>query len=203
MPFTAAELQTLLQTAQEHAIACGDKTLTPFRRHVPFLFTLATTGMRFGEAAALQVKDIDWQHQTITVERAFVCGRIGLPKHDKVRRVHVPEGLLDVLALLIAERFDKVKALDAEAEAERQVEAANLQLDAWLFPDTANGPMNSSNFRRRVWTPLPAAAKVQHRKLHNLRHTYASLMLQAGRSISCRRRSGTRTRRSRTGPTGT
>ena len=80
-----------------------------------------------------------------------------------------------------AERFDTVTALDAEAEPERQAEIASIQLDAWLFPDTAGGPLDTDHFRHRVWIPLPKIAKVQPRKIHNLRHTYASLMLQAGR----------------------
>ena len=82
---------------------------------------------------------------------------------------------------MIAERFDKVQALDTDAEAERQIKTANIELEAWLFPDAAGGPMNTDNFRSRVWTPLLKTAKLQHRKMHNLRHTYASLMLQAGR----------------------
>ena len=199
----AADSQTIFRTAHDYTIERGGKTVAPFRRHVPFLLTMAVAGLRLGEAAAQQVRDIDWQNHALTVERSFVRGKIGLPKHDVVRRVHVPEGLLDMLAGLIAERFDTVTALDAEAEPERQAEIASIQLDAWLFPDTAGGPLGTDHFRHRVWIQLPKIAKVQPRKIHNLRHTYASLMLQAGKRTSCRHSCGMRTRRLPTRSMGT
>jgi len=80
-------------------------------------------------------------------------------------------------------RKTKVRAIDPAAEAERQIETASIQLTAWLFPDATGEPMDTDNFRQRVWAPLLKAAKVQPRKLHTLRHTYASLLLQAGKEV--------------------
>jgi integrase len=46
------------------------------RRYYPFFLTLARTGLRIGEAFALEPGDIDFTASTIRVERAFSDGRL-------------------------------------------------------------------------------------------------------------------------------
>src|SRR6185437_11319643 len=58
-PLTREELTLLLTTAREHHVRRGAKVLHPYRRHYPFLLLLARTGLRLGEAVALQWGDID------------------------------------------------------------------------------------------------------------------------------------------------
>lgn len=70
--------------------------------------------------------------------------------------------------------------------------------DALVFPDTAGGHMRGTNVRRRWWSDAVAAAKLFPRieknaagekvtvygfKIHELRHTAASLAIQAGANI--------------------
>ena len=71
-------------------------------------------------------------------------------------------------------------------------------LHALVFPDSAGGYMRGSNVRRRWWSQAVAAAQLFPRsvtdtagkqavvydfKLHELRHTAASLAIQAGANI--------------------
>ncbi len=52
--------------------------------------------------------------------------------------------------------------------------------------------MNINNWRNRQWTPALAAAGVPHRRIYDLRHTYATWSLAAGVDIfTLARRMGT------------
>jgi integrase len=48
----------------------------------------------------------------------------------------------------------------------------------------AGGRVDGDNLRRRVFQPLLVAAKVPEIRLHDLRHTYASLLIQNGESLA-------------------
>lgn len=54
--------------------------------------------------------------------------------------------------------------------------------------DDDGGLLSVSRFGRKVWRPSLAAAGIEHRKLHRLRATAASLMLRAGGSLEFIRR---------------
>ena len=182
-PLTREQVAHLLTTALTHEIERKGKVVHPFRRFHPMLLLLAQTGMRVGEAAALRFGDINWLERFIIVERSFVRGRLDTTKNDKTRRVQVPQTLLKVLEGLKAARFAKVADLDPERQAEREATAAQALQDAYLFPDENGGPINTDNFRHRVWTPLIEAAKLHKVRIHDLRHTYASLMIEAGKAL--------------------
>ncbi len=64
-----------------------------------------------------------------------------------------------------------------------------------LFPAPEGGRVNINNWRNRVWTPGLAATGVQHRRIYDLRHTYATWSLAAGVDIfTLARRMGTASR---------
>jgi integrase len=61
-----------------------------------------------------------------------------------------------------------------------------------LFPAPEGGRIDINNFRHRSWTPALAAAGIEHRRIYDLRHTYASWSLAAGVDIfTLARRMGT------------
>jgi integrase len=61
-----------------------------------------------------------------------------------------------------------------------------------LFPAPEGGRIEINNFRHRQWTPALAAAGIDHRRIYDLRHTYASWSLAAGVDIfTLARRMGT------------
>ena len=59
--------------------------------------TLAGTGMRLGEALALQWADLDLTSRKIRVERAFSDGALNTPKSGHGRTVDISKPLADVL----------------------------------------------------------------------------------------------------------
>ena len=136
-------------------------------RSYPLLLTLASTGLRVGEALGLQVGDVDVERGKIYVRRSVRKYRVGSPKSGKARTVDVPASTVAVLC-------DWVGLVRAEA-AVRGKEAG------WLFPSATGGLPQEDRIPREALRHALLAAGIRRRvRLHDLRHTYASLALQRG-----------------------
>jgi len=98
---------------------------------------------------------------------------VGTPKSGKARRVDVADALMRALVVLKSLR-----------EAEAAVDGH--EPSPWLFPALTDRtkPLNASWFRRHVWYPLLSKAGLRRIRIHDARHTYASLLLQAGEPIA-------------------
>ena len=93
-----------------------------------------------------------------------------MPKNGKARRVDMSRQLCDVLRGWKTLR-------DAEAAVEGQ------EATPWVFPAMVDDPSAGDTFRR-VWARILAQAELRYRKPHTLRHTYSSLLIQAGEPIT-------------------
>lgn len=127
------------------------------------------TGVRPEEAFGADWTDVDLATGVMTVRRAFAKGRLKpYPKTARSRR-RVP--------------------------LRSKVGTALAQLphrDGILFPAAEGGRINIDNWRSREWTPALRAAGVEHRRLYDMRHTFATWSLAAGVSIfTLARRMGT------------
>jgi integrase len=49
-----------------------------------------------------------------------------------------------------------------------------------VFPNRTGGPLSPNLWRRRRWQPLVEAAEFPQLRPHDLRHTHATLLLDAG-----------------------
>ena len=127
----------------------------------PLVRWLVGTGMRFGEATALRVGDVDPDEGLVRIRRAWKFTgtaepKMSYPKSKAGRRdINVP-------ASLIAE-------LDLSRPAEDLL---------FLDPDRG-GRVTYPKFRHTAWKNAVKAAGV-NAKPHDLRHTCASWMLKAG-----------------------
>jgi integrase len=124
---------------------------------------LAYTGLRWGEATALRVCDIDFARRRVDVRRAFsdVGGRVilGTPKSHQSRTVPLPRFLAAELAAAVAGKH----------------------ADQLVFTMPGGGVMRLPNWRRSVFISARRCAGLSDRfRVHDLRHTAASLMIQAG-----------------------
>lgn len=158
--FTRDELAGLLAVAEAE-----------IPEHYPAVLTLARTGMRFGELVALQPGDLDFRERAILVRRNAYKGRVGTPKNGKGRRVDMSRQLAQVLQGFLSVR-------EAEAVVDGRSPAP------WLFPGPDGRPMAWGWFDRHVWRPLLRRADLRHRSPHQLRHTFASLLIQQGESLA-------------------
>jgi integrase len=144
-----------------------------------WVYTLAYTGLRWGEAAALRRDRVDLLHGEIVVDRALteVRGHLEFdtPKsEDSWRTVFIPAAIGDVLDRHLAQYVDP--APDALVFSSRGRSTAT--------PMTGSGsgtPLRNSNFNRRIWRPAVQAVGLSDRlRIHDLRHTAAAIMISEG-----------------------
>ena len=129
------------------------------------LFTTAVmTGMRRGEILGLQWDDIDFKGNVIRVRRSISNGEIQLPKTEKSRRaVQVGPALLTTL------RAHKLRT---------------GVRSSFVFT-TKNGTLlDPDNLVKRVFEPTLLAAGIErHIRFHDLRHTFASILINEGANL--------------------
>lgn len=131
-------------------------------RFSAFVAVCAFAGLRLGEAAALQVGDIDFLRRHLTVSRQVQRAdarevEIRLPKYGSERVVPIPDELVTMLSAHVA--------LGHRGE--------------WLFQGAGDTPPHQ-NTVGYWWRRTRAAAGLPGVRLHDLRHFYASGLIAAG-----------------------
>jgi integrase len=129
------------------------------------LFLMAImTGARQGELLGLKWGDIDWENKQVFIQRTFNKGRFFNPKTKGSRR-----------------KIDLAPALVQELKKWRLACPAN-DLDL-VFPNRASEALNYSNMVQRHFLPALRAANLPRIRFHDLRHTYASLLIEQGENV--------------------
>jgi integrase len=158
------ERPTMLHLNREEAVLYLDACETWYR---PLAEMLIGAGLRIGEAIALEWRDIDWDGSALTISRsAKDSGTVGTPKGDRSRSVLLAPYLLDLL------------------REHRKGQASDSGLDKLVFRSPEGFMLNRHNVRRRGHDhALKDAGLSPAVRLHDLRHTAATLWLGAGESI--------------------
>jgi integrase len=120
---------------------------------------LVGTGLRPEELFALERRDLDLEAGVISVERVYSQRRLKDCKKSGRQRRRVPLRQRVVQALLtLPPRLDT----------------------PLLFPAARGGYIDGEKFRYREWTPALRALGIEHRRIYDCRHTYATWSLAAG-----------------------
>ena len=128
------------------------------QRYAALPIFAAATGLRPEEWIALERADIDRQDGVVHVRRTFAYGNLkSYGKTDRSRR-RVP----------------------LTGHAIGALDRSSIRIDSpLLFPSPTGDHINLNNWRRRAWKPALAAAGLEHRRIYDLRHTFATFAIAA------------------------
>jgi integrase len=126
--------------------------------------TAVFTGMRQGELLGLQWGDIDWNSHQIHVRRAWREGSFTEPKTaNSIRKVDLPEFMI--------------------AELKQWKLRCPISEHDLVFPNGSGNPESHANLMQRGFDPALRRAGLRKIRFHDLRHTFASLMLANGEDV--------------------
>lgn len=131
---------------------------------------LTHTGVRIGEGLAIQWKDVDFDAARLYVRASIAEVKGGVierkeTKSGDERRIPLGPGTVR-----------RLRRLRGQAGAIRLG-------NQFVFATEKGRPLRKSNILRRRWHKLLAELEIDRCGFHKLRHTFASLSLQAGLDI--------------------
>jgi integrase len=130
-------------------------------KYKTFFLLAVMSGARQGELIGLQWQDVDWHNSQIYIRRTYQRGKFFEPKSATSRR------RID-LGPTVIKSLKKWKLACPPTE-----------LDL-VFPSDAGTPLDHYNLVRRHYEPALRRAGLRRIKFHGLRHSYASMLIEAG-----------------------
>jgi integrase len=135
-------------------------------RYRTLLATAILTGLRQGELLGLHWRDVDFDDQVIRVRSAL----------DRQKRETPPKthhALRDVVLMPTL----------AEALLQHKKESRFQRPDDFVFTTRAGTPLHWTNLATRVLKPSLRSAGLRPMRWHDLRHTFASLLIAGGANV--------------------
>lgn len=131
----------------------------------PLVTFAAYTGVRLGELCALTWDAVDLEARTARIDKTLYRGHLQRSTKTGYDRV-VPLG--SHLAKVLADWLPRCPGSKR----------------GWVFPQPSGEPLNPDSFRETVWRrTVRAAGLPPSLRIHDLRHTSASLYLQHGATV--------------------
>lgn len=141
-------------------------------RYRAFVLVAAYCGPRASELRGLRRRDVDLLHKTITVSHQLVDLPGGgfevrqLKTRRSRRSLAIPPHVVEVLHVHVSTPG-----------------WAQPGKDGLVFTSPEGQPLHLDNFRSRIWYPATVEADVAPLRIHDLRHTCASLAIAAGADV--------------------
>ena len=164
---TPEEVEKFLAAAEE---VCPEYT--------PLFLLAVRAGLRRGELVALQWQDLEFgksdrdPNRFILVQHNYVRREHTNPKSKKARRVDMSRELRGVLMKLRGARLAALGLTDSYAIA------ADL-----VFKSQDGSVLDPDNLYHRYFVPVLKKSGIRKIRLHDLRHTFGSQLLQKGASV--------------------
>lgn len=170
---SAEELHRFLEAAKQH---------TP--QWYPFFYTLAFTGLRFGEITNLRWRDIDEKANCIVCETAQWKGHEDETKTGEDR---YPPLFPELLTVLRDHRATQLEARKEKAQREKvtQWDALTIGDDELIFPGERSGKhMHNTSPRKPLAVCLEYAGIDRRFTVHGSRHTFNNLLRRSTNDLT-------------------
>jgi len=118
------------------------------------------TGIRSGELLALTWDDVDFQTDTISINKTIAQGIINSAKTKSSER--------DIEILPMAKEYFKKQLLETGMKS------------SFIFLNKKSTHYSTNDLFARTYASILKSLNIEHRGLHNTRHTFASIMLNNG-----------------------
>ena len=142
------------------------------RRYYELFLMALHTGMRSGELAGLQWDDVHFKGKYLMVKRQVVWGKVQSTKGNNMRRIDLSTALLEALQHLKRKRREEWLA------------KGKNEIPAWVFCNQEGNPLDMNNIKNRHFHPRLKTAGLRSIRFHDLRHTFATLLIQNGEPIA-------------------
>lgn len=151
-----------------------------FYKHLPAYIFLLNTGLRCGEALALEWSDIDFEGKKCQIVKNFTL----VKQRDKDRNAGKRQKLISETKSAAGRRT--IPLNDKAMEALRQIQAYNerMHIETTHVISTETGERISERSLFRSLDYVLGAIGAHHIGVHGLRHTFASRMLMTGVDIT-------------------
>ena len=173
-PLNAKEVQQLLHgAAKDDHSREGSRYRDLFPSAVLFLLTAVRTGLRLGEILGLQWGDIDFQGRFIEVRRQWTKeGELKITKTEKIRQVDLSDQLCAAFQ----------EAMDIH-QAELALEGLDFDPTEAIFRNSVGRHVDHRHAGEDIFKRCLLFAGLRQIRFHDLRHTFASLLLANGESL--------------------
>ena len=155
--WNSQQLQAFLETAK------SDRLFAAF-------WLAANTGMRRSEVLGLRWQDLDLTAGHMSISRTLVS--VAYELHDSRGKTRNSKRWVDLDPATVRVLSDWRDRLEVEL-------GRRLSEDDYVFCAPSGGPTHPDRFSQ-IFNRLVARAGVPRRRLHDLRHTHATLLLKAG-----------------------
>jgi integrase len=165
----------LVPLPREAVLALADEVPDLYRA---VILTAAGTGLRQGELLGLARDRVDFLRRTLTVDAQLVLLPGGPPyvAPPKTTASYRTVPLADVVLEALAEHVKRYPSATALDERGRPSDL--------VFSDAKSRPVSRTYFHRRAWAPaVQRVGLPKGTRFHELRHFYASLLIDGGESV--------------------
>jgi integrase len=167
-PFTDDEIKAIIQAIETNQF-CSSKSAFKHDHYSDYVRFMFLTGCRMGEIAGLKVKHFDTVNHTVEIGESLspvsALDNRRVQKSTKtgsVRVLPLPDSLIKRL----------IKRLEGKEK------------NAYVFTGHKGQPIDTSNFRVRVWQPVLEGLGIEYRVPYAARHTMASRAIEQGIPIT-------------------
>ena len=145
------------------------------------VYVAAYSGMRLSELLGLTWDCIDWENNTIEVNKSAHISeehgnavRPGVKSESSHRTIDVDPSVMEIL------RVHQIKQMSPSKKRKRLLPESKLPL---VFKNRGGNPYQDNNVQRRFRVLSDKYGLPAEFSFHNLRHTHASILVAAGWSI--------------------